>query len=136
LRWWDGSDWTDHYRAPPTRVQQEITAKADELQRAASARTEAMATKVRQHAAAAATRAGADTDEIIAKVREAARSEVDRAARQIQPLISEYTNKTLRWLRIIAVIALILVVAWVVFQAVAQVSFFEWLGDRIDNLSE
>jgi hypothetical protein len=133
LRWWDGTDWTDHYRAPPTRVEQEVAAKADELQRVASARTEAMASKVRQHAAAVPR---ADTDEIIAKVRQAARSEVDRAARQIQPLISQYTNKTLRWLRIIAAIALILVVAWVVFQAVAQVSFFEWLGERIDNLTE
>ena len=91
--------------------------------------------------------ARADIDEIIAKVRDAARSEVDRAAdvfaqraqaaiRQLQPLVTEYTNKAFRWLRIIAVIAVVLLIAWVTFQAVAQVSFFEWLGDRIDNLTD
>jgi hypothetical protein len=27
------------------------------------------------------------------------------------------------------------VIAWFTFQTIAQVSFFEWLGDRIDNLT-
>ena len=87
------------------------------------------------------------SDEIIAKVRDAARSEVDRAAdvfsqraqaavRQIQPLVTEYTNKAFRWLRIIAVIVVILLIGWITFQAVAQVSLFEWIGDRIDNLTD
>jgi DNA-binding PucR family transcriptional regulator len=88
-----------------------------------------------------------DTEEIIAQVRGAARSEIDRAAdiftqraraatREIQPLVTEYTNKLFRWLRIIAVIVVVLVIAWFVFQAIAQESFFEWLGDRIDNLTD
>jgi flagellar biosynthesis/type III secretory pathway protein FliH len=143
LRWWDGTDWSDEYRAPPTRAEQEIAAKADELQMTAATRAEAIASGARARAAGAR----ADSDEIIAKVREAARSEVDRAAdvfsqraqaaaRQIQPLVTEYTNKALRWIRIIAVVVLILLIGWITFQAVAQVSFFEWIGDRIDNLTD
>ena len=58
------------------------------------------------------------------------------AVRQIQPLVTEYTNKAFRWLRIIAVIAVVLLIAWIAFQAIAQVSFFEWIGDRIDNLTD
>jgi hypothetical protein len=89
----------------------------------------------------------AETEEIIAQVRQIARSEVDRAAnlfseravaatREIRPLVSEYTNKLLRWLRILFVLAIAVLVFWVVFQAVVQMSFFEWIGDRIDNITE
>jgi hypothetical protein len=85
--------------------------------------------------------------EIVAQVRQVARSEVDRAAdvftqraqaatRQIQPLVSEYTNRVVRVLRIAAIVAVVAVVAWFVFQAVAEVTFLDWLGDRIDNLTD
>lgn len=88
-----------------------------------------------------------EAEEIISQVRQAARSEVDRAAdlfsararqatREIGPLVTEYSNKVLRWLRIAAVVIVLLLVAYVVFQVVAQASFFEWLGDRIDDLSK
>lgn len=87
-----------------------------------------------------------ETQEIITEVRNAARSEVERASevltqraqsarRELAPLISEYTNKLTRILRRLAVVVVILVIAWFVFQAIAQATFFEWLGDRIDNLS-
>jgi hypothetical protein len=78
-------------------------------------------------------------------VRRAARGEVDRAAdlfsqraRQMQrdfvPLISDYTNRLIKWIRIAAIVAIVLLVAYFVFQVVAQASLFEWIGDRIDNL--
>jgi hypothetical protein len=89
----------------------------------------------------------ADTAEIISQVREATRLEAERAAdlfsqrartatKDLQPLITQYTSKILRWIRIGAVIVFLLLVGWILFQVIAQVSFFDWLGDRIDNLSE
>ena len=33
-------------------------------------------------------------------------------------------------------IAILLVIGWVAFQIFAQVSLFEWIGDRIDNVSD
>ncbi len=88
----------------------------------------------------------ADVERVIAQVREAARAEVDRAAdlfsararlagSEFAPLISQYTSNALRWVKILLVIVTIAIVAWFVFQAVAQATFFEWLGDRIDNVS-
>ena len=88
-----------------------------------------------------------DADELLAEMRSSARSEIDRAAemfsqraeaatRQIQPLISEYTSRMARILRIGAVIAVLVVVGWILFQVMVQASVFDWLGDRIDNLSE
>ena len=88
-----------------------------------------------------------DTDEIISQVREVARSEVERAAdlftarakaatRELQPLISQYTAPITRWLKIVSVIAVVLLIAWFVFQLIAQQSLFDWVGDRIDNLTD
>ena len=51
-------------------------------------------------------------------------------------MITEYTSRVLRWIKIALAIAFLLLVAWVVFSAVAQMTFFEWLGDRIDNLTD
>lgn len=146
LRWWDGSDWADHWRPPPSSTELAIRARQI-VDGVTGDRTAAGGPA----AAAPVTpaRAGIDplaAQEIIAEVRKVARSEIDRAAdvftqraraatREIEPLVSEYTSRVLRWLRIGAVIALVLVIAWFAFQAIVQVSFFEWLGDRIDNLT-
>jgi Protein of unknown function (DUF2510) len=142
LRWWEGTDWTDHYRAPPSSAEHAIAARGVRAA-AGSSQVEAAAAQ-----AAQAGRLGrAETEEIIAQVRQAARSEIDRAAdifsqraraatREIQPLVTQYTNVFFRWLRLLLGVVLALVIAYVVFQVIAQESFFNWLGDRIDNLSE
>ena len=76
-----------------------------------------------------------------------ARQELDRAAEQFSqrattavrsftPLVTEYTSKLLRWVKIALGFATALFIAWLLFQAIASQSFFEWLGDRIDNLTE
>jgi hypothetical protein len=142
LRWWEGTDWTDEYRAPPSET---------ELATAAHLTNQQQVAKGAQTAAAQAAQAGrlsrADTEEIISQVRQAARSEIDRAAdlfsararaatRDIQPLVTQYTNVFFRWLRLLLGVIAVLVIAWVVFQVIAQQSFFDWLGDRIDNLTE
>ena len=62
--------------------------------------------------------------------------EARSAAGSIGPLISEYTNRFMRWVRSLSTIAVILLIAWLAFQLFAQASLFEWIGDRIDNLTD
>ncbi len=141
LRFWDGLDWTDARRSPPS---------AAELlsfeQRDAFAAAHQYVAPVA--AAGGTSRAGrAENQQIVEDVRRATRSEVDRAAdlfsqraRQIQrdivPLVSEYTNQLVRWIRFAAIVAIVLLTAYFVFQVAAQASLFEWIGDRIDNFTD
>ena len=55
---------------------------------------------------------------------------------EITPLISQYTSKFVRWFRIGATLLVFVAIAWIAFQIFAQVSLFEWIGDRIDNLTD
>ena len=136
LRWWDGTDWTGRYRPRPTPA---------ELQRTSRRTTDRGGSEAPDRARADLVRP--EVDEIVAQVRQVARSEVDRAAevfaqrataatRELQPLVTEYTNRLLRWVRIAAIVVAAALVVWFVFQAIAQVTFFEWLGDRIDGLTD
>lgn len=139
LWWWDGLDWTDHRRAPPNpgvALIQEAEARA------------AAELVVGPEPASGLPRAApisrADTQNIIAEVRQVARSEVDRAAelftqrtqdatRQLQPLISQYSSDAVRWVRNAAIVAIVLLIAWFLLQTIAQASLLDWLGDRVDN---
>ena len=134
LRWWDGTDWAPDYRAPPT---------PSELHRRAAI---VEPRQPPERLAPGAPLSRVEMEEVVSQVRQVARSEVDRAAdiftqraqtatRQIQPLVTEYTNRIVRTLRIAAIVVVVLVIAWFVFQAVAEVTFLEWLGERIDNLT-
>jgi hypothetical protein len=140
LRWWDGLDWTDHHRAPPTVGSLEELA----LHSAGEARTESVDPAAL--ALQASAQARRETSEIIAEVRQIARSEVDRAAelfsqraeaaaRRIEPLVTEYTSKIIRLIRWAGIIAFLVLVVWFVFQFIIQASFFEWVGDRIDSVT-
>jgi hypothetical protein len=148
LRWWDGTDWADHWRPRPGPAELAIRARHEA---GATGTTTGAAAGARAGLPASSAPAARGLDQaaaqdIIAEVRKVARSEIDRAAdvftqraraatREIEPLVSQYTSRVLSWLRLAAVIALVLVIAWFTFQTIAQVSFFEWLGDRIDNLT-
>lgn len=142
LRYWDGLDWTDVRRAPPSSAELQSAAAAAALEEA----QHKMADASRQAADMAQARASEPRD-IIDEVRRATRGEVDRAtdqftrrARQMQqeitPLISGYTNRIIKWIRIALVVATVLLIAYFVFQLTAQASLFEWIGDRIDNLTD
>lgn len=139
LRWWEGTDWSDRFRAPPTPSEFDLP--------------EQRYGYTEEHAASPAygQRAGAmsrqESEAMINQVRMAAREEAERAAamfgaqaraatRNITPLITQYTNRVIKWFRILSVIAIILVIGWIGFQIFAQVSMFEWIGDRIDNLGD
>ncbi|NND75909.1 MAG: DUF2510 domain-containing protein [Ilumatobacter sp.] len=140
LRWWDGEDWTDIRRAQPSE---------SELEHYEDAHPTAMPqmTQSGRQIVPGDALTRRDADQIIAEVRNVARAEIDRAAdvfsqrathaaRSFQPLITEYTSKLLRWVRIAMIIATILLVGWFVFQVIFQASLFEWIGDRIDNLTD
>jgi hypothetical protein len=141
LRYWDGLDWTDARRSPPSAA--ELLSYEQEI--AALARTSVPpAASAMSSMSSVAGRA--DSKQIVDDVRRAARGEVDRAAdlfaqraRQMQrdfvPLVSDYTNRLIRWIRFAAIVAVVLLIAYFVFQVVAQASLFEWIGDRIDNLT-
>jgi len=140
LRWWDGLDWTDIKRAPPSSA--ELTAVEEQ--------NRVFFESTLPPTAQAARNAGVnqqDASQIIAEVRTVARQEVDRAAqefsaranqavRDFTPLITEYTSQFKRWFRMALIIATLAVIAYFIFQVVAQASFFDWLGERIDNLDE
>lgn len=136
LRWWNGIDWTDTRRALPSEVELEMAA--------ALAETLANPPTLPPAPSPYGSRRD-DTEQILAQVREVARSEVDRAAdlfsqrasaatRQLQPLVTEYTNRALRLIRLAAVVAVLVVVLWVLFQVFVAANIFDWIGDRIDNL--
>jgi Protein of unknown function (DUF2510) len=139
LRWWEGTDWSDRWRAPPTSGAIEVQARAVEQAR------RDLGDVVGGVSLGSITRQ--DSDAIVNQVRQAARAEAERAAglfrqeaktaiRDFTPLISEYTNKAIRWVRVAAVLIVIVLVGWLLFQIVAQASLFDWIGDRIDNISD
>ena len=143
LRWWDGLDWTDHRRPPPpaglTRVAEEVHESFRE--HPDTSRDPPLKTRARQ-----ATQGRDDAAELMAEVRQAARDEVDRAVdrlshqardatRRLEPLINQYGDRLLRWLRTIGIVIVALVVLWLVLQAFTQASLMDWLGERIDNLT-
>lgn len=141
LRWWDGEDWTDIRRAPPSDAEVQ---RYEELQRLMNPTTQQVQQAGLHNVDPNAVLTRQDSQQIITEVRNAARAEVDRAAelfsqrasyavRQVTPLVSEYTNRLIRIIKIVAVLAIVLLVAYFAFQVIAQASFFEWIGDRIDN---
>ena len=147
LRWWDGLDWTEARRAPPSEaeLQAHQARQAEERRTSAARAAAAHATPVPQHTSYVPPAPPVDTREVVEQVRAATRGEIDRAAdlfsqrarslqRDITPLVSEYTNRLIRWIRFAAIMAVLLLVAYFVFQVVAQASLFEWIGDRIDNI--
>ncbi|HEY5665063.1 MAG TPA: DUF2510 domain-containing protein [Ilumatobacter sp.] len=144
LRWWEGTDWSDRFRAPPTPSEFDL---ADQLY------DDAAESPAERHRVSGRPGSGygsmsrQDSEALIQQVRMAAREEAERAAalfgqqaravtRSITPLISEYTGRVMRWVRILSVIAVVLLVGWLAFQLFAQVSLFEWIGDRVDNIGD
>lgn len=143
LWWWDGLDWTDHRRSPPTTG---LTGAVDETgpPRTDTA-TEAGRTPLKSQVRTTAPRARDETAELMAEVRRVARDEVDRgvrrvsdsardATRRLEPLISQYGDRVLGWIRNLGIVAIALVVLWVVLQAFVQTSVLDWIGERIDTL--
>jgi len=142
LRYWDGLDWTEARRAPPSTA--ELRSYEGVMSAAAQQHYQP---PVPTWEVSQPGHLAVDSQQVIEQVRQATRSEIDRAAQQfattarslrgdIEPLISQYTNKLVKWIRFAAIVAVVLLVGYFVFQVVAQASLFEWIGDRIDNLND
>ena len=138
LRWWDGLDWTDVRRAPPSSAET-LAAHENAQFRAAPPDFAPGASR------ATSALAEIDSAQMIEQARAASRSEMQRAtevfnqralaARQnLTPLITEYTNKAKRWARLALKLAVLAFVVWLAFQVVQQVSFWNWVSDRIDDI--
>ncbi len=138
LRWWEGADWTDEWRVPPT------AGEVEAVQRSVYEREMAATRSTRPRPDQVRDRAG-EAEQIVSQVRQAAREEVARAAteltRRAQSTFDRYgavafrfLRRVWRWTRIAIVVAAVLVVAWYVLQFIAQAAFLEWVGDRIDNV--
>lgn len=142
LRFWEGTDWSDRFRPrpPSSSYLSQLTQIAE-----GAAHQEGAHRWVPD--ARGIGNPGVDTQAVVDQVRLAARAEAERAAemfgqraraagRELEPLISEYTSKITRWFRIASVFAIVLLIAWVLWQVFVQVSLFDWIGDRIDNLTD
>ena len=138
LRWWDGEDWTDIRRPRPTDL---------ELHDVSAADPEAAARAMSRPYPAPGTLSRQDTQQIISEVRDVARSEVDRAvevfgqraqaaARSVTPLITDYGARVMFLIKLALGLLTVLFVVWLAFQLFAQASLFDWIGDRIDNLTD
>ena len=137
LRWWEGADWTDKWRAPPTAGEIEAVRRSvHERETAPTRSTQPRPDQVRD-------RAG-EAEQIVSQVRQAAREEVARAAteltRRARSMFDSYgafafrfLRTVWRWTRIAIVVAAVLVVAWYVLHFIAQAAFLEWVGNRIDS---
>jgi ribonuclease HI len=145
LRWWDGLDWTEARRATPSDAELRAYGQALETDRRLRATATQAAADAQQPIQGWSSRH--DTTAVVEEARRAARSEVDRTAdrwayqaRQmradIEPLISKYTSRLVRWIKIAVIVAIVLLVAYFVFQVVAQANLFEWIGERIDNITD
>jgi hypothetical protein len=142
LRWWDGTDWLDRYRLRPlgSQTQGELALQAHATQGPSD-----HAFDVSQLANPANLPPQAAA--VVEQVRLAARAEAQRAAQdfeararritgEIPPLISQYTNRFMRWFKVLLTLSFIVLMAWFIYQIIVQKTIFDWLGDRIDNLTD
>jgi hypothetical protein len=145
LRWWEGDDWSDRFRARPPDMQRVPEGQMTPGQGAWADQVGHAAQQAGQYAQQYQQQL--DSAQIVEQVRRAAREEAQRASqlfgqqaraatRNIAPLITEYTTKIGRVIRFLSVVAIIVLVLYVGFQIWAQQSLFDWIGDRIDNLTD
>lgn len=145
LRWWDGADWSDRYRARPPSVASGAVAAAS-AQRVAEAAAHQQAGPWVQQGGQWVQQQH-DSAAIVEQVRMAARQEAERAAqlfgaearsvgRDIAPLITEYTSKITRGIKFVFWLAVLLGLLWFAWQVFASKNLFDWIGDRIDNLND
>ncbi len=144
LRWWDGTDWSDRWRsrpAPPLTMGPGAPSDGQFVDTLG----DAVRSAGRSVSAAGLRPPRVGQRERVEQVRQATRAEMARGAdllgqqarqatRQLEPLISQYTNRLTALVRRLLFIVVAVLVFWFVFRAVAEATFFEWLGDRIDSL--
>lgn len=162
LWWWDGQDWTDRQRVPPPPPRPELLAAQEAAEAAGRGGGTGsggrdgggrggygVAPNLGRGTAADRARSStgmsrSDASALVDEVRRATRTEIERATRdlgdratdarkQLEPLISEYGGKLLRWVRRAAIVGGIVWVLYLLGSAIVQTSLIDWLGDRVDN---
>lgn len=142
LRWWDGEDWRDRWRSRPPASW--LPTGPSTASTAAALRS-AVEQGVGDLSRSKGGLSRQDQEQLLSQVRQTTRTEIDRAVaslgvqarhatQHLGPLVGQYTNRLIGFLKRSMVILILLAVAWFVFRAIAEVTFFEWLGDRIDNI--
>lgn len=148
LRWWDGEDWTRHYRSRTT-LSVGVTEGAGHDDEAPAG----LAVAGRPGAGGLRTE---DVDRIVGAVQNTARVEMSRAvdelrstatsqvdrvvgevrsqASRVEPLISEAATAIGRWVRRAAIIAFLLLVAWFVIQWLVGLGTAELVRDVVDRI--
>ena len=143
LRWWDGLDWTDIRRAVPSDA--EIASAAARFSGGQPPPPDP-ASAINMPYAMQPGFSRADAQDLLTEVRKAARAEVDRAAdqfsqrtqdaiRSVTPLVTDYTTRLVRWVKLVAIVVTVLLIGWFIFSTLAEASFLDWIGERIDNLT-
>ena len=138
LRWWEGTDWSDVRRPPPTTTEIEYQLRETTLPSKRSVDDKVVPRDARLDRR--------DADELVTQVRDVAREEVQRAAdlftqrsrtavRSFQRVVTDYVGRLFRWIRIALFVGAVLVIAWFILQLFVQASLLDWLGDRIDNIT-
>jgi len=144
LRWWDGGDWLDRYRLRP-QLLLEAQPVAPPVPQAPMANPTNPLANVSQFGNPAQFQA--QTAAVVEQVRLAAREEAARATQlfeakarsltgEIPPLISQYEHQFMRWFRVALLLSFIVLLAWFIWSVFAQKSLFDWLGDRIDHITD
>lgn len=157
LWWWDGLDWTDQRRNPPTPGMTsgvEVLVDAATHQGEVSGRGAGMPTSLglKTHRRQQAREEGPplsrlETADLMTEARLVARKEVDRAVQafsqqardatsRIEPLIAQYGDRIMKWVRNVGVAAFVVVVLWFLAQSIGAASLLDWIGNRIDNVTD
>lgn len=138
LRWWDGLDWTEIRRAPASSAELVAEENREFLEQglAPAEKTPRDVGVSQQNASQIIAEVRAVTRQEVDRVAQELTSRADQAVRNFTPLITEYTSQFKRWFRLALIVATVAVIAYFTFQVVAQATFFDWLGERIDNLND
>ncbi len=142
LRWWDGEDWTDHFRTRPLDSFGHGFAEAEAARPAAPATAAGLGTRdVDRIVGAVQTTTRTEMNRAVDELQQAARGEVDRVVGEVRrqvgnvtPLITDTVGQVTRYIRWAAVIGFLLVVAYFAFQIVAGIGIAELVGDVADRI--
>ncbi len=142
LRWWDGEDWSDHFRTRPLdAVIGGVAAEAAAAQAGAPAVAGIAPRDVDRIVSAVQTSTRTEMDRAVGELQQAARGEVDRMVGEVRrqvgnvtPLITDTVGQVTRWIRWAAIIGFLLVVAYFVFQVVAGIGIAELISDIADRI--
>lgn len=142
LRWWDGEDWTDHFRTRPLdSFGHGFPDAASGMVAAQGAAGELGSRDVDRIVGAVQNTTRTEMNRAVGEIQQAARGEVDRVVGEVRrqvnnvtPLITDTVGQVTRYLRWAAIIAFLLVVAYFVIQIVAGIGIAELVGDIADRI--